>query len=112
MRSPRGTDMRRTSFFAIIWILWKERNARYFIGKRADGATLAEFLKFTVASWLFVYPNFNHFSIDQIMHDWREHHSLDGSLMCLVVMQFLWGLRFVWLVCRLYVVVLGSFFRG
>lgn len=59
--------MCRTSFPAILWFIWKERNASCVNGEIASVKSLAESLRFTVASWLLV-THFGGYSLDQIMH--------------------------------------------
>lgn len=60
--SPRGRDMWNSSFVALMWIVWKERNARCFEGESAN----------VHASWMLVLPGFKGFSIDQFMINWRR----------------------------------------
>lgn len=58
---PRGKAMWRASFLALVWIVWKERNARCFEGRSSKEQVLEEKLKFTVASWMKVLPLFKAF---------------------------------------------------
>lgn len=70
-RNPRGKDMWRAAFLAMIWTIRKERNGRCFNGIIADADSMAEFLKYTLASWMQSIPHFRGYSLDQLMHNWR-----------------------------------------
>lgn len=70
--SPRGKEMQRASFLAILWVLCTERNDWYYGGKVTSVDCVSEKMKCSVASWMLVFPHFQFFSIDQIYLNWRE----------------------------------------
>lgn len=51
---------------ALIWLIWKEKNARCFEGKCAK-VQASEKLKITVASWMLVLPDFKGSFVDQCL---------------------------------------------
>ena len=52
MQSPKGKQMWKILFFAIIWLLWKEGNARCFEGLQSSIDSVMEKIKFIVAYWV------------------------------------------------------------
>lgn len=64
MSFPRAKIMWSSSFYAAIWCIWKERNARCFKAKTARAETLIDNIKFMVASWVSILPIFRGVSID------------------------------------------------
>ena len=70
--SARGKIMWKTSFLAVIWTLWKERNSMCFKGLSSSKEAMAFKVKYLVASWVFVLPNFLGYSIDDISRCWKE----------------------------------------
>ena len=46
---PRGKELWRFTFLAVIWIIWKERNSRCFEGKESSVSSLVERIKVLVA---------------------------------------------------------------
>lgn len=71
--------MWRAACLAIIRAKWKERNAGCFNGTIAKAVSLAELLKYTVASWVQSIPYFHGYSLDQLMHNWRKVAGLGKS---------------------------------
>ena len=69
---PRGKELWKLSFLAVLWTIWKERNSRCFEGASNSQRCLVERTKFLVALWVSTSPLFKDFSIDQIKHHWKE----------------------------------------
>lgn len=63
--------MWRTSFPAVLWFIWKERNSRCFEGKVLPVEAMSDGLKFSIASWVSILPHFRGISIYLIMQGWR-----------------------------------------
>lgn len=57
---------------AVIWSLWRERNASFFHGTTSHLQVLVERAKFFVASWVGDVPQFRDFSMDFILFKWKE----------------------------------------
>lgn len=68
----RSRSMRRTSFLATIWLIWNERNSRYFEGRLSSLDYLVEKIKIFVATWVSILPSFQDFSIGSILRSWDE----------------------------------------
>lgn len=64
--------MRRTSFLAILWTIREERNLRLFEDILSSDKTLADRLKFTIASWVSTVHQFQDFPLDLIVSNWKE----------------------------------------
>ena len=71
-RSHKGKEMRRLSFLAVIWIIWKEKNSRLFEKRSENCDSVMEKIKFLVASWLLINHHFKGYSLDQIMRNLKE----------------------------------------
>lgn len=69
------------SFLAIIWLLWKERNARCFEGVESSTESLIIEKKFLVANWASVNTLFHGLPVDQ------RYVQLEGC--CLFLTGFL-----------------------
>lgn len=70
LKSIRGKVMWRASFVAVMWIIWKERNARCFENSALAVDALVDNLKFSMASWMVANPHFYGYAIDQIILNW------------------------------------------
>eukprot|EP00268_Persea_americana_P001989 TRINITY_DN10594_c1_g1_i3.p2 TRINITY_DN10594_c1_g1~~TRINITY_DN10594_c1_g1_i3.p2 ORF type:complete len:169 (-),score=19.94 TRINITY_DN10594_c1_g1_i3:360-866(-) len=64
--------MWKTSFLVVIWTLWEERNSRCFKGVSSSKEAMAFKVKYLIASWVSVLPNFRGYSIDDISRCWKE----------------------------------------
>ena len=69
---PRGREMWKLSFLAVLWIFWKERNAGCFEGIVSSVNLVSDKIKLSVAFWLSTNPLFHGFSLDQVMLNWKE----------------------------------------
>ena len=70
--SSKGRSLRRISFMAILWVLWKERNSRCFEGQSTVTEMLINRVKFCVACWALTGPHFWGISIGLILSNWKE----------------------------------------
>ena len=50
--APRGKELWKLSFLAVLWAIWKERNSRYLEGVGTSVSHLVEKAKFLVALWV------------------------------------------------------------
>ena len=71
-RSHQGKEMWNLSFLAVIWHIWRERNARCFEGAATNGEPIGGKIKFYVAQWVLINPMFRDYSVDQIMFNWKD----------------------------------------
>lgn len=62
--------MWESSFLAVLWVLWKERNSHCFDGQSSSMDRLEDMVKFLVASWVHNLPAFKGIPIDSIMRGW------------------------------------------
>ena len=62
----------RASFFVTVWAIRKERNQRSFEGKSFSTPAVFNRLKFHVALWVSVLPEFWGMSIVVILCNWRD----------------------------------------
>lgn len=70
--SARGKIMWKSSFMAVKFTLWKERNSRCFNRVSSSKEAIAFKVEFLVASWVSVLPIFRGYSIDDITICWKE----------------------------------------
>ena len=70
--APRGKEMWKLSFFVVIWIIWKERNARCFKGIASCVNSIIDKIKLFVALWVSINPNFQGILLDQVLLNWKE----------------------------------------
>ena len=65
--APRGREMWKLSFLAVIWFIWKERNDRCFkrIASCVDSITCK--IQLFVALWVSVIPSFQGIMLDQMV---------------------------------------------
>ena len=87
--SHKGKEMWKLTFLAVIWCIWKERNARRFEGTAANGESICGKIKFSVVQWVLIYPILKDISVDQILYNWKEVAMLK---LCLGVLYSLWSL--------------------
>ena len=99
--SARGKIMWRSSFLLVLWVSWKERNARCFEGVSSSRDSLCNKIKFFVASWVSILPSFHGVPMDFILHKWKEvAFSQCGLLLPLLSFGLLvWAVGFLWLTC-------------
>ena len=69
---PGGKEMWTLAFLAVIWSIWKERNARCFEGVAVNGASLIVKITFTIAYWVSINCVFHGYTLDQVMFIWKE----------------------------------------
>lgn len=69
--SLKSRALWRAAFLAVIWIIWKERNLCCFEGKCLNIEVLLDKIKFTVASWGSILPQFKGIPINLILLDWK-----------------------------------------
>ena len=65
--APRGREMWKLQFLAVIWTVWKERNAMCFEGIVSDVNSVSDKIKLSVAFWVSTNPLFHGISLDQII---------------------------------------------
>lgn len=70
--SVKGRIMWRSSFLVIIWTIWREWNSRCFDNKHSDIGALCDKVKFLVAAWVIILPQFRGSSMDMITHNCKE----------------------------------------
>lgn len=68
----RGRILWRTSFVAIIWVIWQERNNRCFNDNSLAEGLLSDKVKFPNASWASPLPSFKGISVVVILRNWKE----------------------------------------
>lgn len=114
MASPaRGKLLRKSTFMAVLWIIWKERNRRCFEGTSSEINNVQEKIKLFGSLWVSILPQFHDSLINNIMFNWKEVarlttvdwlHGLCGKqegsrligfcgvmLLCLVCLVLLYG---------------------
>ena len=69
--APRGKEMWKLSFLAVIWIIWKESNTRCFKGIMGVNS-ITDKIKLFVALWVSINPNFQGILLDQVLLNWKE----------------------------------------
>ena len=74
--TSKGKIMWRLSLIAFFWTVWKERNRRCFEGTSSSQEDLIFKMKFFVASWVSILPDFRDLSLDALCFNWREVISL------------------------------------
>lgn len=62
----------RSSFLAVVWIIWNECNNRCFEGKVSMKDSIVERIKFAVASWMSTLPCFRGTPLDYFTFKWKE----------------------------------------
>ena len=67
--SQKGKEMWKLTFLAVIWHIWKERNARCFEGASTNGDSICGKIKISVAQWVSINPIFKYYNVDQIMYN-------------------------------------------
>lgn len=67
--SSEDSLMSKAFFMAIIWAIWKERNALCFEGTASHCAILAEKVKIYMVTIL---PQFQGISVSDIIRNWKE----------------------------------------
>ena len=72
VRFIKGRIMWRTTFLALLRIIWKEMNFRCFEDSGTSAKDLTYMLKLTIASWVPFLPQFHGISIDIILRNCRE----------------------------------------
>ena len=70
--APRGKEMWKLSFLAVIWIIWKKRNTRHFKGIASCVNSITDKIKLFVALWVSINPNFQGILLDQVLLNWKE----------------------------------------
>lgn len=65
----KGKDLRRTSFLATLWVIWKERNSRCFDGKSSNMQSILDHIRFETATWVSTSPQFRDTPTDMIMQN-------------------------------------------
>lgn len=69
---PRGKEMWRVAFLAVIWSIWKEWNARCFEGVAVNSESLIGKIMFTIAYWMSINRLFHGYTLDQVMFNRKE----------------------------------------
>ena len=70
--SEKGKALWRSSFRAVLWSIWNERNAQCFDDNQSSLESLVDRLKFTIAPWVSILPRFRDIPFDFIVRNWRE----------------------------------------
>lgn len=88
----RGRIMWSSPFLAVIWSLWRERNARCFERSSSQVQVLVDIARFLVASWVLVLPQFRGFSYDLILQVERGRPRQGGVILVSIHVSCLDGL--------------------
>ena len=70
--APRGREMWKLSFLAVIWTVWKERNAKCFEGIVSSVNLVSDKIMLSIAFWVSANPLFHGISLEQIMLNWKD----------------------------------------
>ena len=65
-------EMWKLTFLAVIWHIWKERNARCFEGAGTNENSICGKIKFFVAQRVAINPIFRDYTVYQIMFNWKD----------------------------------------